>query len=816
MISLFLESALRSLVLALAVFAGLRLFRVRNVLAQKAAWGLVLVSALAMPLLLPLTARLQILPVNAGFFAGDAQTLLQELQARIQSHPSRPFKPAPVIAAMPDPEATRSATPPSAATTPSARATASDAPAPQRVSASPAPRTASAQPDTRAAGESLSTAALDSFSPPMQPHFPAEPHRTAQPHSQSPGTAVSLLRLVFGIYLIVTAAFLLRLVAGVFGALRLWYTAQPISLDCASGFPRQLPLRASPRVASPLTIGSAIVLPADFASWDNEKLRIVLAHERSHIRQRDFYLQLLAGLYASLVWFSPLGWWIKRKLSDLAEAISDRAGLEHAASPTSYAQILLEFAAAPRPTPIGVAMARTASLSRRIERLLNDSAFRQAFTGGRRALAAVLLVPLALVLATAGFRVQAAQQAPQAPTAPANAPEPAAASDAVPAPDAAPEPQPAPEAAPAPPADPQTEINVPAQVITVPAVHVPAQVVTIPEVNVHAQSVTVPEVHVPAQVVKIPEVDVAPQVVTIPRIQVRVPSVPSMVAIAPMPPLPAMNIRVFTAQGRVFAMANSESGPGIPFDRTLSVSGQAQLTVGTGSGNIHLTRGPAGQIQIHGRIHVSHDGSEEQARQIAANPPIEQSGNAIRIGQQEQHWRGISIDYDIQAPADTVLIAHTGSGDIADEGVGHDSKLQTGSGDIRATGLDGSSILGTGSGDITAEQTGQGNVKAQTGSGNIEIKNVQGGFYAQTGSGDIKANGTPSAPWTLETGSGNIELSPGSGGLTLDASTGSGSVTTDRQMMMQGALNPHHISGAINGGGALLRMRTGSGDIVVH
>ena len=55
-------------------------------------------------------------------------------------------------------------------------------------------------------------------------------------------------------------------------------------------------VRCSTRVSSPVTICSSIVLPADYASWDAEKLRIVLAHERSHIRQGDFYLQLLAGI----------------------------------------------------------------------------------------------------------------------------------------------------------------------------------------------------------------------------------------------------------------------------------------------------------------------------------------------------------------------------------------------------------------------------------------------------------------------------------------------------------------------------------------
>jgi len=55
--SLLLEATLRSMLLAFAVWIGLRLFAVRNVLAQKAAWGLVLASALLMPVVLPMAAR---------------------------------------------------------------------------------------------------------------------------------------------------------------------------------------------------------------------------------------------------------------------------------------------------------------------------------------------------------------------------------------------------------------------------------------------------------------------------------------------------------------------------------------------------------------------------------------------------------------------------------------------------------------------------------------------------------------------------------------------------------------------------------------
>ena len=87
---------------------------------------------------------------------------------------------------------------------------------------------------------------------------------------------------------------------------------------------------------------------------------------------------------------------------------------------------------------------------------------------------------------------------------------------------------------------------------------------------------------------------------------------------------------------RVRSLRNRSQVTLLSFDRALSVSGEAQLIVSTGSGNIHLTRGTGNQIHIHAQIHVSHEGSEEQARQIAANPPIEQSGNVIRVGQQHE------------------------------------------------------------------------------------------------------------------------------------------------------------------------------------
>ncbi len=252
------------------------------------------------------------------------------------------------------------------------------------------------------------------------------------------------------------------------------------------------------------------------------------------------------------------------------------------------------------------------------------------------------------------------------------------------------------------------------------------------------------------------------------------------------------------------------------FERDLIVSGRLDLTTGTGSGSIHLTSGPAGRVHIFGHVKSNWGGSDEQVQQIAAHPPIEQTGNIVRIGLHQGSLHNISIDYEIQAPPDAFLNASTGSGSVTDDGVGANAKLSTGSGGIHATGLQGGFSLDTGSGNIYAEASGAGEVKAQTGSGSIELKNVQGGLYAKTGSGGVKSSGTPSAPWRIETGSGTVEIWTGNASFTLDAETGSGGVHSDRDITTSGSTSQHHLTGKIGGGGPLVHIATGSGGIHVH
>src|SRR5260370_39497283 len=61
-----LDAAARSLLMAAAVAAGLRLLRVSNVRARKAAWVLVLTGAMIMPVLAPWAESQALLPIESA------------------------------------------------------------------------------------------------------------------------------------------------------------------------------------------------------------------------------------------------------------------------------------------------------------------------------------------------------------------------------------------------------------------------------------------------------------------------------------------------------------------------------------------------------------------------------------------------------------------------------------------------------------------------------------------------------------------------------------------------------------------------------
>lgn len=298
------------------------------------------------------------------------------------------------------------------------------------------------------------------------------------------------------------------------------------------------------------------------------------------------------------------------------------------------------------------------------------------------------------------------------------------------------------------------------------------------------------------------------------------------------------------------------------FQRTLTVSGAPEIDVSTGSGSIEVRAGATGQIEITGHIRASEgwrgDGlrrAEERVRRLEAEPPIQQSGNLIRIGHipDEELRRGVSISYVLRVPADSRVKARTGSGShdiegvngpvdvesgsgsvtltglggsargstgsgsIQADGIGGALTVSTGSGSIRATGVNGAIHARTGSGGLDITQTGPGDVDAESGSGTVRLRGVRGAVRASTGSGGIAIEGALAGDWRLSASSGSVSVDlPPDQGFELDATTGSGSIDVGRPLTIEGRVDRKHLRGTVGGGGPLLHVRTGSGGVHIR
>jgi hypothetical protein len=283
------------------------------------------------------------------------------------------------------------------------------------------------------------------------------------------------------------------------------------------------------------------------------------------------------------------------------------------------------------------------------------------------------------------------------------------------------------------------------------------------------------------------------------------------------------------------------STPQGTFEKTLQVSGPVDLEVFTHSGDVTVRAGSSGSIFIRGKIYVGDrwfgGRRDDDVHAIEQNPPIHQSGNSVHIDYVNYH--NISVDYEITVPADTTIRSHTGSGDQILEGtrgnadvqtgsgdvklsnITGEIHLQTGSGDVRAHSISGAVHGGTGSGNIEIEETASGDIDLHTGSGNVTARGINGGFHGETGSGDVTAEGTQTGTWEIRTGSGNVHVRlPGNAAFEADISTSSGSVDVGApiEMTVQGRIGDVHksVHGKVRGGGPLLRVRSGSGDIHIE
>ena len=309
---------------------------------------------------------------------------------------------------------------------------------------------------------------------------------------------------------------------------------------------------------------------------------------------------------------------------------------------------------------------------------------------------------------------------------------------------------------------------------------------------------------------------------------------------------------LFAALGSVgCAMGPSVSGS---FDRTLSVSGPIRLELNNTSGDVSITGSADGKVHIHGTARASGIGFENPDKRLSAllaNPPIEQHGATIRIGEEMRRLRNVSVSYMIEVPHETEITSRVLSGAQDIQNVRGPVKAEAASGSIHASHIDQLTQLSTLSGTIRADNIGDdiransasgsvtvsdikgdirisalsgstqitkpgGRVDASTASGSVDVEGATSDVKAHAASGRVNVQGNPGASsyWDLKTASGSVQLGvPANASFHLAAEAISGEIKADIPIMVE-EQGKHSLRARVgSGNGGRVEVHTVSGEI---
>jgi hypothetical protein len=238
------------------------------------------------------------------------------------------------------------------------------------------------------------------------------------------------------------------------------------------------------------------------------------------------------------------------------------------------------------------------------------------------------------------------------------------------------------------------------------------------------------------------------------------------------------------------------------FDRTLRADGPIDLDVLSRSGHIHVKVGPAGSVRVAGQIRaygsltlLRHYSAAEQAKMLEDTPPLDQSGNTIRIGDisDDALASNVTISYEVTVPADTRLHASSRSGDLTIDGI---------QGPVTASSRSGRIRVGNVPGDLNIE----------TKSGEVELRNERSNVRVVSRSGRVTLEGQPAKRWAVQTRSGDVYVTlPQDGGAEIDVDSPSGAVDSNRLIEMRTGKSRNRTQGVVGHGGGRLEVTTRSG-----
>lgn len=192
----------------------------------------------------------------------------------------------------------------------------------------------------------------------------------------------------------------------------------------------------------------------------------------------------------------------------------------------------------------------------------------------------------------------------------------------------------------------------------------------------------------------------------------------------------------------------------------LSVPANYNLEISTGAGDIQTS-------DIGGRVLLQTEGGNITTGRInyRGGPADPNNRLVAKLESQGGHLKVQDVSGDLDA--------YTAGGHVLVGNIAGNAKLRTGGGHIRAGHIKGTAQLETDGGNITVGEAGA-YVAVRTGGGQIDFGEVHGSVHAQTGGGGIRVIYV-AGPMEVETSGGSICLTRITN--TVHAETGDGSIT---------------------------------------
>ncbi|QEH36715.1 Regulatory protein BlaR1 [Aquisphaera giovannonii] len=181
------------------------------------------------------------------------------------------------------------------------------------------------------------------------------------------------------------------------------------------GIRRPVALAWSSGVSVPVAIGwrcPIVLLPASVSSLEGRHhTDAILLHELAHIRRGDYAWNVLQRLAVALYWLHPLAWLLAWASAAARERACDDLCVHEMGGPAGYRATLLAVASGlvrrPGPT-LGLAMARSPRLARRLRGIERSRGFSRCLPRGRARLA-IATTALAVVGLVGASRLTRAQ-----------------------------------------------------------------------------------------------------------------------------------------------------------------------------------------------------------------------------------------------------------------------------------------------------------------------------------------------------------------------------------------------------------------------